>query len=414
MKIFHYFVWLWAGVVPSISQAQANTVPISGQISFEFNSAQRNTSRPYATADTLKPGLLALPADVATLRTELRASANGLTGDISLQQQDGDANTRASSARVTELYASHDAGAWQFSAGKKIVAWDVGYGFRPNDMVQQEERRTLVSRTPEGRPMVVAEHFNANTAWSAVWVNPTASMAARGAQENAFAARVYQRNGAADWYGFARVGAHTGASVGVALAWVASESLELHSSVRHSNQVDSTAMDPNAVGLVASNPWQPSKVHNVNQWLVGGTWTNQSQLSLLAEAWWDGSAPCDAQWDSWTQRNQQLSAMAALGAPAAAVAGNLAWQVQGLGTSQNLRRRNVYLRLSWQNGAWQPALDVLYTPADQGRVVTASLIWQGDRVQVQGGLRAYGGPVDAVMVQLPSRQLAYVAMSWAF
>jgi hypothetical protein len=173
-------------------------------------------------------------------------------------------------------------------------------------------------------------------------------------------------------------------------------------------------MDPNAVGLVASNPWQPSKVHNVNQWLVGGTWTNQSQISLLAEAWWDGSAPSDAQWDSWTQRNQQLSARAALGAPAAAVAGNLAWQAEGLGTSQNLRRSNVYLRLSWQNGAWQPALDVLYIPIDQGRVVTASLTWQGDRVQVQGGLRAYGGPVDAVMAQLPSRQVAYMAMSWAF
>jgi hypothetical protein len=414
MKIFSLFGLLWVGVVPLTGQAQATTAPVNGQISFEFNNTQRNTGGPYATANTLKPGLLALPADVATLRTELRASANGLTGNISLQQQDGDANASASSARVNELFASHDAGAWQFSAGKKIVAWDVGYGFRPNDMVQQEERRTLVSRTPEGRPMLVAEHFNANTAWSAVWVNPTASMDALGAQEPALAARVYQRNGAADWYGFARVGAHTGASLGAALAWVASESLELHSSVRHSNQVDSTAVDPKTSGLVVSNPWQPSTVHNVSQWLVGGTWTHQSQVSLLAEAWWDGSAPSDAQWDSWVQRNQQLGVMAALGAPAAAVAGNLAWQAEGLGLSQNLRRSNVYLRLSWQNGAWQPALDVLYTPADQGRVVTASLNWQGDRVQVQGGLRAYGGPVDAVMVQLPSRQLAYVAMNWAF
>jgi len=74
----------------------------------------------------------------------------------------------------------------------------------------------------------------------------------------------------------------------------------------------------------------------------------------------------------------------------------------------------VYLRLSWQHDAWQPALDVLYMPADQGRVVTASLIWQGDRVQLQGGLRVYGGPANAVMMLQPVRSLAYAATTWMF
>jgi Tfp pilus assembly protein PilN len=96
------------------------------------------------------------------------------------------------------------------------------------------------------------------------------------------------------------------------------------------------------------------------------------------------------------------------------VAGNLAWQAQALGFSQNLRRSNVYARLSWQSGAWQPALDMLYNPADRGRVVTASLSWQGDRVQVQGSWRAYGGPADAVLAQLPARRLANVTLTWAF
>jgi hypothetical protein len=92
---------------------------------------------------------------------------------------------------------------------------------------------------------------------------------------------------------------------------------------------------------------------------------------LLTEAWWDGSAP-------------------------------------------SMLRNNVYLRLSWQHEAWQPALDMLYTPADQGRVWTASLSWQGDRVQLQGGLRAYSGPANAVLMQLQVRSLAYVATTWTF
>ena len=33
--------------------------------------------------------------------------------------------------------ANNDLG-WQWSAGKKVLSWDVGYGFRPNDVVQQE------------------------------------------------------------------------------------------------------------------------------------------------------------------------------------------------------------------------------------------------------------------------------------
>ncbi len=404
----------------AVAQAQDSTAQVSGQFSGQlrglWDTQQANTGGPAAQANTLRAGVVPLSDNALVTEAELRASGKGITGVFTLQFQHQDAGTTdtGNKAWVNELYASHDAGAWQFSAGKKIVAWDVGYGFRPNDMVQQETRRALVSSTPEGRPLLVAEHFDASTAWSVVWVQPTASAAAPGAQEPALAGRVYQRNGAADWYGFARVGAHSGAGAGAALAWVANEALELHGSVRYAGQMDNQVINPGSPALSASNPWQPGTVRHVSQALVGGTWTHESQLSLLAEAWFDGSAPSDAQWDNWAQHNHQIGTLATLGAPAAAVAGNLAWQAQALGYSQNLRRSNVYARLSWQKDAWQPALDMLYTPADRGRVVTAALTWQGDRVQVQGSWRAYGGPADAVMAQLPSHQLANVTLTWAF
>jgi len=397
-----------------LSNAQAQNAPVqfSGHLRGQWDGVLANQAGPMAAANVLQPGLLAAPVNTNKLETELQVSGHGVSAVLTLQQQDPSA--QSAQAWVNELYASHDGGAWQFSAGKKIVAWDVGYGFRPNDMVQQEERRTLADSTPQGRPMLLAEHFDADTAWSWVWVNPSASVQALGAAEPALAARVYQRKGAADWYGFARLGARTGASTGAALAWVASEALELHGSVNYSKRVDAQWISHQVNGLVASNPWQQSSVDNVTQWLIGGTWTSQNQLSLLAEAWWDGSAPSDTQWSSWSQRNQLLDTLTGLGAPAAAVAGNLAWQTQGLRAGQNLRKRNVFARLSWENGVWKPAFDVLYTPADQGRAVTASLTWQGDRVQVQTGLRAYAGPSAALMAQLPSRQLAFLALTWTF
>jgi hypothetical protein len=340
----------WVALV-ALGSAQAETAPgaISGQVRWQWEGVQANTQGPLAAAHALYPGAVALPTNISKTQAELRASAYGLTAVATLQQTHA-GNTAADTAAntqawVNELYSSHDAGAWQFSAGKKIVAWDVGYGFRPNDMVQQEERRALVDSTAQGRPLLLAEHFNADTAWSLVWVNPTAAVDATLGQEPALAARLYQRSGASDWYGFARVGARTGGSVGLAQAWVVNDALELHSSVRVSPQ------NTSAGGT---------------QWLLGGTWTTEQQLSLLAETWQDNSA------------------------------------------------RQVFLRLNWQHDAWKPALDVLYTPADQGRAVTTSLTWQGDRVQVQGGWRVYAGPAAAALAQLPSRQVAYLALTWAF
>ncbi len=406
---------LWVGaLVLACSVSCLAQTEVGGQVRLQWLGQQAAASGPLAQANTLHSGTVALPASGAAVETELRASGHGMTGVLTFQQQRLASSATDSRAWVNELYASHDGGAWQFSAGKKIVAWDVGHGFRPNDMVQQEERRTLISRTLQGRPLLMAEHFSANRAWSLVWVNPLSPAEPSGAQEPALAARVYQRDGAMDWHGFARVGAHSRASVGGAVVWVASDALALHGSLRFSERVNSKAVDPNANGLVGSNPWQPRTEHDVRQLLVGGTWTHASQLSLLAEAWWDGTAPADAQWDAWARRNGQLATLATLGAPAAAVAGNLAWQAQAFSVSPSLRRSNVFLRLSWQHDAWQPALDMLYTPVDKGRVVTASVNWQGDRVQVQGGLRVYAGPANAVMMQLPARRMAYIATSWTF
>jgi len=398
--------------------AHAAEPEFSGQLRPQWLSQHANERGPLAAADALQPGIAALPASGAIAEAELRASAHvagvGLTSVATLQSQRFEGAATSSRAWFNELYASGDAAGWQFSAGKKIVAWDVGYGFRPNDFVEQEVRRTLLTVTPEGRPVLTAEHFDASTAWTFVLVNPTKRHDDRGADEPALAARVYRRDGALDWHGFARMGVRTGASAGAALAWVAGESLELHASARYIVRADTLALDSAAGnGLVTSNPWQAASVEHTGQALIGGTWTNEQQLSLLVEAWWDGTALADSQWDAWSARNARLMSLASV-APAGAVAGNVAWQASAFGAVGNLRRANLFARLSWQYDKWQPSLDVLYTPADAGRIVTASLGWQGDRVRIDAGARVYGGPSSAVLAQVPTRRIVYVAGTWTF
>lgn len=376
----------------------------SGQVRPQWVDTQANEAGPLAQGSR-----------GATLETELRASGHGLSFVGTLQQQRLEGDRLRSHGWVNELYGSTDALGWQFSAGKKIVGWDVGYGFRPNDVVEQEVRRTLLTVTPEGRPLLMAEHFDTSTAWSFVVVNPTKSRDQTGPQEPALAARVYRRDGAIDWHGFARVGAHTGASLGGAVAWVATDALELHASLRvlaHADTLASDAAD-NAL-LLRANPWVPSRRGGTAQALIGGTWTNADQLSLLAEAWYDGNALSDAQWDDWGARNRGLAAWFGKPVPASAVAGNLAWQASAFNAATNLRRTNLFARLSWQHDKWQPAIDLLFTPADRGHVLTGSLGWQGDRLRVDAGLRIYGGPSDAVLAQLPMRRIVYLAGTWAF
>jgi hypothetical protein len=402
-------VWAWL-LLAGACHAEPE---FGGQFRAQWAERQAASNGPLADANRLVPGIAAPPRSAVSAEAELRASGQGITAVATLQGERAEGGPTHSRAWFNELNVSGGGDTWQFSAGKKIVAWDVGYGFRPNDVVQQETRRTLLSVTPEGRPLLMAERFDADTALSLVLVNPTHNRSARGAREPALALRVYQRAGAADWFGFARLGAGTGGSVGAALAWVASDSLELRASLRLLHRADGLHFDPHAEGLVPANPWRDGSVRHPLQALIGGTWTNAQQLSLLAEAWWDGTALADGEWNGWQRRNMQLARLAGL-APPQALAGNLAWQGSAFNAAANLRRANLFVRASWQHEKWQPSIDLLYTPADAGQVLTASLGWQGDRVRLDAGVRRYGGPSGAVLAQVPTRRLVYAAVTWAF
>jgi hypothetical protein len=397
--------------------AQADGDAVTGNVRAYRIAREAAGAGPLAQANALQPDTAAVDASTNTLQAELRGDTTlagvNLHAGATLDLQQADGASADSHGRINEAYASGSAAGWQWSAGKKVVSWDVGYGFRPNDMVQQETRRTLAAEPLEGRALLMAERFDADSAWSLVWVNPTQDHDANGTNEAALAARWYSRTGAVDWHAFARQGEHTGTSAGMAVSWVASDAIELHASLRAYQRADSLTTTATGNGLVSSNPWRAARLDGGGQWLIGGTWTNESQVSLLLEAWHDDTALSDGQWDAWTRRNQALPQWLARGVPAAAVAGNLAWQASAFGAASNLRQDNLFARLSWQHERWQTALDLLYTPADQGLVATASVVWTGEHIKLEAGLRAHGGPQDAIVRQLPVQRQGYVVATWA-
>jgi len=385
---------------------------VGGELRLRRDARNANTHGPLAEANRLAPGTAETTVSASVAEAELRGRWRMLSGNVLLSSE---------RSRANELYASGDFGAWQMSAGKKIVGWDVGHGFRPNDFVQQEARRTLLALTPEGRPLLQLEHFKVESATSLIWVNPQrvgdSDDAQRFARESALAARWYTRAGAADWHLFARVGQHTGASLGAALAWVASDAIELHASARVLQRHDGWRFDPAAGAPAMSNPWQVATLGGTSQWLVGASWSGAHRQSVIVEAWHDGTALADAAWDSWGARN---AALAMPGSPAGlpppllrGVAGNLAWQASPFAAG-NLRRDNVFVRVAWQPDHWLFTFDALVTPADRGRVVTAGAQWQGDRLRINAAWRAYGGPANSLVALLPLRRSAVLSASWAF
>ncbi len=408
------------------------------ELRFRRDERRSNAQGPLAAANALAPGIAPAAPGSTTAELELQgtwrapvveASHASVTGNVLLgaDRPDGDgaAARHTTRARLNEGFAAGDFGAWQASAGKKVIAWDVGYAFRPNDVVQQEVRRTLLSTTHEGRPLVEAERFGADASATLVWVNPQRTGASnssdgtpRNGDEPALAARAYFRHGSADWHGFARWGEHTRASVGGALAWVASDELELHASARVMQRHDAWQFDP-LVGHapVQVNPWRQTTRGGASQVLLGASWTGQQQQSLLVEWWYDATLPRNQDWDQWRARNLVLTTFGdPPGLPPAlinAAAGNLAWQASPF-AANNLRRNNLFARLAWQEQRWLLSLDALVTPSDSGRIVTAAVQWQGEGLRLNAAWRSYGGPADALFSQLPQRQVGLLAASWPF
>lgn len=411
-----------AGLCAGLPPASAADDGPTGELRLHWDDRQAAGQGPLAEANRLQPGVAPPTPSAAVAEAELRHTLHAKVGGqpwslgtnlLAWQERMSGAGAN-SHARVNELHLGTELGAWGLAAGKKVLGWDVGHGFRPNDVVQQETRRTQLSVTPEGRPLIELEHFGSDSASTLVWVNPqrlnSASIPWR-AQESALAGRWYQRSGAVDWHAFGRIGEHTRVSVGAAVAWVAGDEVELHASWRAMQRHDGWRIDGTAAAApVRINPWQLQTLGNARQWLLGLNWTGQQQQGLMVEAWHDGTALPDSAWDAWLARNRGLRHAPA---PMPAVAGNLAWQASPF-DSASLRRDNLFIRASWQPGPWLWTLDALVQPADGGRLLTAGLQWQGDRIKLNASWRLYGGPANAVMAQLPQRRSGLVAATWAF
>lgn len=156
--------------------------------------------------------------------------------------------------KVQELALERALGTGFLTVGKKVMSWDVGYAFRPLDVIQQEDRRALHPTGLEGVNMVAWEAFDADRAVTVVMTS-----------QKAMALRLYRHHGTRDEYLVLHRSRNGAMQGGASFSDVLSDAVEVHGSV-----------------LLAEGRRDKA--------MLGMTWTGENKVSVLAEAWIDRTA----------------------------------------------------------------------------------------------------------------------------
>jgi len=303
------------------------------------------------------------------------------------------------------------------SAGKKIMSWDVGYGFRPLDVLQQENRRVSYFSTLEGVPMLAFETFGEASAWTFVFANPGGRRGNEARDDPSLALRYFRQSGGVDLHAVLRASERNGFEAGVAVAAVVSDAIELHASMLHQQRYQKSinALIDSAGGLLPANdPTVIREFQGGYRALLGATFTTESKFSLIAEIWYDANAHSARDWQQlWALTERQTALAGRPGVPATAVPGNLAYDT-GYYNTPNALPANAMLRLSQRVGEADVSFDHLRSLADGGSVSTLSAAWSGERWHLEGGMRVLGGASGSAYRNAPEHRIAFLIAQYSF
>ena len=398
--------------------ATAQAGDLSARLRLSVDNGHADSGGLYGVPDAVLPA----PAAGSEQNLEIDWRHQGVNATATLRNRAARGDQPEQEAFFNELYVDTRVGGQDISLGRKITSWGVGFGFRPLDVVQQENRRALYTNTLRGVDQARLEWFGMTAAVSLVWSNPGKGRENAPEREESLALKVFDSGERGDLHAVARYSDRSGAQLGLGLSQVVGESLEWHASAlwqeKFSQRVNRLTLTGDASSssppLSAENPFIEQPGHGALKALAGASWTHASGWGLLGEVWYDETAYTNAQWQALNRLTRRQRALLASGqAPASAAFGNIAWNRQAF-LANNLRQWNALLRVSRQNGAFDPALEILYTPEDRGWVATASGVYKLDRQRIEAGLRYFGGDSDSSWALLPGQWQAFISWEGAF
>lgn len=295
-----------------------------------------------------------------------------------------------------------------WTMGKKVMSLGVGFGFKPLDVVQRENRRSVNPAPLVGVPMLALERYTETDAWTVAWTRPGQHKGETDSRDPGLALRWYRLAGGDDLHAVLRASQRRKLEVGVGIAHVGGDEWLLHAAALYQRRAwqPTSQLIETGETIAIADPMIERDNGSHAKAVLGAQWTGSSGVSVLAEAWYDGDAYRKQDWqalDELTARQRTLSNSV----PTEAIDGNVAWSSQAY-LATNLLRDNVLLRLSYDDREhFKPYAELLTTPSDGGCVYTIGGDWVGDRNRFSLGLRQLGGNARSAYAQAPIRRVLW-------
>lgn len=402
-----------AAIIPAIALAalavaagSARAADVSGSLTLAPMSVSDNPGSPYFVGPPL------VQTAHRSLRQDLglRVQEGGFNAQAIVRVLAAEGRTPEQHGILNQMYYDGEAGPGAgWTIGKKVVTWGVGFGFRPLDVVQREDRRSVNPPPLVGIPLLAWEKFSADEALTLLWQRPGSGRGNTASEDPALAAHWYRLADGTDLHAVGRLSSRNGLELGAGFSRAVGDEWSFYAAALNQRRYEhrTNALTETGGVLATTDPVRTDVLRNAGKAVAGAQWTGTSGLGLLFEAWYDGEAYSRAEWqrlNALTARQRALTGLA----PQAAIDGNVAWSLAAFNKA-NLMRENALLRLSYDvDQRWKSALEWLATPRDGGRAVTASIAYEGDRQRIAFGIRSLGGPADSALAQAPQKRSAWL------
>jgi hypothetical protein len=340
---------------------------------------------------------------------ELRLRAGGLNAQYTVRQQTSNVDSSQLSGIANQIYYDsdlHDGFGW--TVGRKVMSWGVGFGFKPLDVIQRENRRGVNQAALVGVPLLAVQKMTADSSWTLAWTHPGAGDGTAGDKDSGVSLHWFQLAGGNDHYAVIRLSPLHQVETGVGATWILDDEISIYGAGLYERRYEKTlnALSENGGLFAGADPMLVRSSRNGGRAVAGIQWTGASGWSLLAEAWYDSHAYSKKEWQDLNELTTRQLAAAAL-APAAALAANVAWSSQAFLPS-NLLRENLLTRLSWDSrNGFKPYAEWLLTPRDGGQVLTLGALLEGDKQTLSIGMRQLGGPANSVYHLAPLQRMLW-------
>jgi hypothetical protein len=200
---------------------------------------------------------------------------------------------------------------------------------------------------------------------------------------------------------------------------VVGEGIEVHASSSYRSRYKKTInslTETNEILSQADPIYEQQYADCVNA-LMGFTWSFQSRITIMGEAWHDCTAHTNAEWAAMrdlTKQQQSLLDSLPLLAPREVIES----QIQGnqrYFSGANLLQNSVFTRLSYDGVKTDPAMDLLVTPDDGGVVISASITHEAKQnILLFSGARYFTGKSGSAFRQLTDQTIVYLGFRGEF